>query len=108
MECSLLALIACFSWSNLYLDTGISYQDRSVPYHYWRDVSPPNGIETAYVSTIGSDSQNPYYRGAIGITLPLRTIDLSAEVFHESSVSSKTDRGVNGVAIRARWFPFRK
>lgn len=113
MECSLFALIACFSWSNLYLDTGVSYTDRTVPYHYWREMqAPPPGqtgaIESNYrVSTVGDDSQNPYYRGAIGLKIPFRKIDLSAEVFHESSISSRTDRGVNGVAIRAQWFPFR-
>jgi hypothetical protein len=26
MDCTLAALIACFSWSGFYLDTGISYQ----------------------------------------------------------------------------------
>lgn len=111
MECSLFALIACFSWSNLYLDNQISYQDRSVPYHYWRNVSPAasetGAVESAYVSTIGSEGHNPYYRGAIGIKIPFRSIDLSAEVFHHSSMSTNYDRGVNGVAIRATWFPFR-
>lgn len=111
MECSLFALIACFSWSNLYVDNEISYQDRSVPYHYWKDVSPPptatGAVERASVSTIGSESQNPYYRGAIGIKIPFRAIDLSAEVFHDSSIATDRDRGVNGVAIRATWFPFR-
>ena len=83
-----------------------------MPYHYWKDISPPpsasGAVETAYISTIGSDAQNPYYRGAIGIKLPFGNIDISAEVFHDSSMSSKTDRGLNGVAIRAQWFPFRE
>lgn len=110
MECSLAALIACFSWSNLYIDTQISYVDRAVPYHYWRDVSPPptNGVvERAYVSTISNENENPYLRNAIGFKLPFRSIDVSAEIFHDSSMSSDKDRGVNGVAIRAQWFPFR-
>lgn len=111
MECSLFALIACFSWSNLYLDTEISYQDRSVPYHYWKDVSPTasdtGAVESAYTSTIGADGQNPYYRGAIGIKIPFQSIDVMAEVFHESSIATNKDHGVNGIAIRARWFPFR-
>jgi len=111
MECSLFALLACFSWSNLYLDSGISYQDRSVPYHYWANVSPPpsgtGAVETSYLSTIARDDQNPYYRGAIGLKIPFRTIDLSAEVFHESSIESNRDHGVNGLAVRATWFPFR-
>lgn len=113
MECTFAALIACFSWSNLYLDNQISYQDRSVPYHYWRAVSPPppsstGAVEsTYYVATIGDRNENPYYRGAIGIKLPFRSIDVSAEVFHDSSIPS-SDRGVNGIALRAQWFPFRR
>jgi len=39
--------------------------------------------------------------------IPFKAIDLSAEVFHDSSIASNRDRGVNGVAIRATWFPFR-
>lgn len=113
MECSLFALIACFSWSNLYVDAQISYRDEPVPYHYWKEIAgPPPGqtgaIESNYfLSTIGSDNQNPYYRPAIGIRLPFRSIDVSAEAFYESNGSSKTDRGAKGIALRMQWFPFR-
>lgn len=111
MECSLAALIACFSWSNLYIDAEISYQDLSVPYHEWKyegsSMSQGGLIESTWRSTISYEDENPYGRTAIGLKLPFRTIDLSAEVFHESSVSSNKDRGVNGVAIKAQWFPFR-
>lgn len=110
MECSLAALIACFSWSNLYIDAQISYQDRAVPYHEWVNISPPprDGIvETSYRSTISYENENPYMRNAIGFKLPFRAIDVSLEAFHDSSMSSDKDRGVNGVALRAQWFPFR-
>jgi hypothetical protein len=111
MECSLAALIACFSWSNLYIDNQISYQDHRIPYHYWRDVSPPpsqNGaVETAYVWTLGRENPNPYYRGAIGIRMPFKSIDVSAEVFRDTSISMD-GQGVNGLALRAQWFPFRR
>lgn len=110
MECSLAALIACFSWSNLYIDAQVSYQDRAVPYHYWKDVSPPphDGIvETSYVSTISNENENPYLRNAIGLQLSFKAIDVSLEAFHDSSMSSDKDRGVNGLAIKAKWFPFR-
>lgn len=110
MECSLAALIACFSWSNLYIDAQISYQDRAVPYHYWKDVSPPprDGlIETAYVSTIGDENESPYVRPAIGLKLEFRSIDVSVDAFYSTSTSSKYDRGVKGIALRAQWFPFR-
>jgi hypothetical protein len=111
MECSLAALIACFSWSNLYIDTQISYQDRSVPYHEWvymgTTTAPSGLVETTYLSTISNENDNPYMRNAIGLKLPFRKIDVLVEAFHDSSMSSDEDRGVNGVALRATWFPFR-
>lgn len=112
MECTLAALIACFSWSGLYLDNQVSWTDRTVPFHYWRDISPPpraDGVrETAYLSSIGNESQNPYLRNALGFQLSFKKIDVSLEAFHESSMSDDNDRGVNGLSIQARWFPFRK
>lgn len=110
MDCTLAALITCFSWSGLYIDTQMSYQDTNLPYYYWKDVSPPprdGVIETAHVLTLSDESANPYMRGAIGYQLSFRTIDISAEVFHDSSIRSNKDRGVNGIGIKARWFPFR-
>lgn len=111
MECSIAALIACFSWSNLYIDAQVSYQDRAVPYHEWAymgtSVSQDGLVESTWLSKISSENENPYLRNAIGIKLPFRSIDVSAEIFHDSSMSSDRDRGVNGVALRAQWFPFR-
>ena len=111
MECSLAALLACFSWSNLYIDAQISYQDRSVPYHEWRYLGTTTAasglIETTYVSTITNKDENPYGRTALGFRLPFRAVDASLEAFHDSSLSSDKDRGVNGVAFRVQWFPFR-
>jgi hypothetical protein len=112
MECSLAALIACFSWSNFYVDAQISYQDRSVPYHEWAYIGTTTAtsglIETTHRSTISYEKENPYMRPAIGIKLPFRSIDISAEIFHESSISSDRDRGVNGFAVKAQWFPFKR
>lgn len=110
MDCTLAALLACFSWSGLYIDGQVSYQDTNLPYYYWKDVSPPsrNGVmETARVLTLSDEPVNPYFRNAIGYQLSFKRIDLSAEVFHDSSMASNKDRGVNGIGIRARWFPFR-
>jgi hypothetical protein len=109
MECSLYALIACFSWSGLYIDGDLNYQDSSVPYFYWKDTSPPprDGIiETSAVSAIGHDSNNPYGRVAIGYQLDFNKITLSIEASHTSSIESDTDRGVNAITLSARWFPF--
>lgn len=112
MECSLAALIACFSWSNLYIDAQISYEDRSVPYHEWAYVGTSTSssglVETTYVSRISTENESPYVRPAIGLRLPFRAIDVSLEAFHYSSIESNRDHGVNGVALRAQWFPFRR
>lgn len=112
MECSIAALIACFSWSNLYLDAQISYQDRSVPYHEWAysgtHISQSGLVESTWLSTITNENENPYMRNAIGMKLPFRSIDVSLEAFHDSSISSDRDRGVNGFAVKAQWFPFRR
>jgi len=110
MECSLLALIACFSWSNLYVDGGISYQDSSIPYFYWKDVSPPpreDVEEQVFISALGHHSQNPYGLLAIGYQLDFQAVTMSLEVSHASSVATNTDRGVNAISLRAKWFPFR-
>lgn len=112
MECSFVALIACFSWSNLYIDAQVSYQDRSVPYHEWAyagtSTSAGGLVESTWRSTITAENENPYMRNAIGMKLPFRSIDISLEAFHDSSLSSNKDRGVNGFAIKAQWFPFRR
>lgn len=111
MECSLAALIACFSWSNLYIDAQVSYQDRSVPYHEWAymgtSASQDGLVETSWRSTISNEDESPYLRNAIGFRLPFKSVDVSVEAFHDSSMSSDRDRGVNGFAVRAQWFPFR-
>lgn len=112
MECSFVALIACFSWSNLYIDAQLSYQDRSVPYHEWAyagtSTSTGGLVESTWRSTITAENENPYMRNAIGLKLPFRSIDVSLEAFHDSSISSDKDRGVNGFAVKAQWFPFRR
>lgn len=110
MECSLLTLIACFSWSGLYLDGGVSYQDSSVPYFYFKDTSPPphdGVIERSSIFSIGHDSNNPYGRLAIGYQLDFHQVLLSFEASHTSSLDTNEDRGINAIGLHAKWFPFR-
>ena len=111
MECSLAALIACFSWSNLYLGAQLTYQDYSAPYHEWRyagtTTSPGGLVETTYTSVISEENENPYFRPTLGFKLPFRSVDVTVGAYHQSSVSSKRDRGINGVFIDAQWFPVR-
>jgi hypothetical protein len=93
MECSLAALIACFSWSNLYIDTSLSYLDVTQEYV----VRDERRVE--YLS--------PYGGLALGLTVPFKDIQFSLEATHISSVATNHDRGINSISIHARWFPFR-
>lgn len=106
MECTIATLIACFSWSNLYVDTGLLAQDSGVEdrraTYEWYDGS--------YILQRESDSHyaaNPYGRLAIGYGFDLRRVSLSLEVAHVSSLATADDRGVNSLQLRARWYPFR-
>lgn len=93
MECSLAALIACFSWSNLYIDSSLSYLDVKQAYI----VDGENRVE--YLS--------PYGGLALGITLPFNDVQISLEATHISSVATNHDRGINSIGIHAKWYPFR-
>lgn len=116
MECTIAALIACFSWSSLYIDAQIEYQDaryeERIETLIHEDVTYGFGQRTVtnretFVSS-SHEAANPYMRNAIGYQLQFRNLDVAIEAFHDSSMATQKDRGVNGVAIRARWFPFRR
>lgn len=116
MECSLFSLIACFSWSNLYVDAQVAFQDaryaerteivtrEEIMYGFGQPTL--NSSET-WMASRSHEAANPYMRNAIGYQITFRQIDVAAEIFHDSSMATNRDRGVNGIAIRARWFPFR-
>jgi hypothetical protein len=117
MECalaSLHALIACFNWSNLYIDGGLSYQDVGVTvvqqhwvenYIYISDFAPAH--TSRYSESARSPAENPYGRIALGYQIDFRHVSWSIEIQHISSLATDRDRGVNSVQLRARWFPFR-
>jgi hypothetical protein len=94
--CSLFALIACFSWQNLYLDTALIHDDAV----YW-ELSPTT-------QQLSSVPKNPFGRAAIGYELRFSNLSLAIEGSHQSSLASGDDGGINSVAIRARWYPFRR
>jgi hypothetical protein len=112
MECTLATLVACFSWSNLYLDTGIAYQDRGEIHHFHERHSErivANGvIETGWTDSYSTVDwiNNPYGRFSIGYEISLSAITLRIEGAHTSSVTTK-DRGMNSISLNARWYPFR-
>jgi len=114
MECTLATLIACFSWANLYIDGGLSYQDRGDT-HVVSNLEQferrlPNGViesGTEMVTRVYDVRYNPYGRLALGYQLDFGSLVLSIEGAHRSSLKSDDDRGINSVQLRARWFPFR-
>lgn len=113
MECSLAALIACFSWSNLYLDGGLLYQDGGEHFTNSRltsaivvDGSNVTQMDVQEVSSVNA-ARNPYGRLSLGYQIDFESISWRLEASHISSVDTSHDRGVNSIAISARWFPFR-
>ena len=113
MDCALTtlhALIACFSWSGLYVDAGLAMQDTKVPRSEWRTTVNRSNTATETVTALYSwkDDQNPYGRLALGYEINLPAVTLRLEASHLSSIDTGTDRGVNSISLNARWYPFRR
>jgi hypothetical protein len=108
MECSLFALLACFSWSSLYIDGGLSYKDRELPHQVFETevIRLPGVVETVTTQHTTDHPLNPYGRVAVGYELRFTSITLSLEASHASSLDTGGDRGVNALSIKARWYPF--
>jgi hypothetical protein len=112
MECTLAtlhALIACFSWSNLYIDSGISFQDSDAPHTEWvtRTNHAGNAIETVTALESSDEPYNPYGRAALGYELRFGAVTLSGEAFYSRSLDDNGPAAVKGIAIKARWYLFR-
>lgn len=108
MECTIAALIACFHLSNLYVDSGLLYQDSGV-----EQISNAYDFYDGSYHLMRNDGQfshygrNPYGRLAIGYQLQFSRVTLALEVEHVSSLDTGKDRGVNALGLKARWYPFR-
>lgn len=109
MECAIATLLACFSWSNLYLDSGLSLQDVGDARIEWQTTqSQLDGVVETISRQVEVDSpMNPYGRIALGYEVSLFTLTWRLEASHASSVATSRDRGVNAVSLSARWYPFR-
>jgi hypothetical protein len=109
MECTLATLIACFSWSNLYIDTGLLAQDAEFPHMEQRThtYALRSATETVTAPEVVMRAANPYGRFALGYQVELPRVTFSLEVAHVSSLATADDRGVNSLQLRARWYPFR-
>jgi hypothetical protein len=113
MSCTLATIAACFSLSGVYVDTGLDYQDVGVwRTEYRADPTVQRGgvIESGgrWIST--NRSQNPYGRLALGYQMDMEfgqsKVIFTLAGYHESSIATGNDRGVNGVTFGARYFPF--
>jgi hypothetical protein len=107
--CSLFALIACLSWSNVYVDSGLSWQDTSAPHQELTTITTDLGgvIETVTTPYTTDRPFNPYGRIAIGYELRFSNLTLALEAAHVSSLT-ESDRGINAIGLKARWYPFRQ
>jgi hypothetical protein len=108
MECAWTALLYCFSWANLYLDGGLSFQDKEKPYREHLIAAFPDGSEYAFTVPLDNSAPNPFGRVALGYQIDLRRVTLTLEASHTSSFASGDDVGINAISVNARWFPFRR
>lgn len=110
MECTLYALLACFSWSNLYLDGAMSWHDSELPHQVYETevFTGPGLVETVTTQRTTDDPLNPYGRIAIGYEMRFSSVSLAIEASHTSSVDTNEDHGVNAISLRARWYPFKR
>jgi hypothetical protein len=117
MECTLATLIACFSWSNLYIDTTAEYieqRDRRYAESFYGEtlhVFGSNGefIQRNLVREIDSierEISSPYLRASIGYELDANYVRIDLSAFYQESAKA-SDRGEVGAALRVRFFPFR-
>lgn len=113
MECSLATLIACFSWSGFYIDGGLLYQDGGEHFTTARvastivvDGANVSQLDTRSTSSINA-ARNPYGRLELGYQVDFRNVSWRLYAAHVSSLETSEDRGINSIAISARWFPFR-
>lgn len=111
MECTLATLMACFSWSGLFLDSSIQVQDAGIAYNYTFETWELRGQQwenTRREDIFSDTSQNPYGSVAIGYVVDFPTAQLSLEARHTSSLALEDDKGINSLQLRLRWFPFRR
>lgn len=115
MDCTLAALVACFSWANLYIDTGLSYADSGVERS--ETISRPISIQLGNLVDVDTervtyrqwnDRRNPYGTLSLGYEIEFRHVSWRLELSHVSSLDTGDDRGTNTASLFMRWRPFAK
>jgi hypothetical protein len=112
VECTLAALLACFSWSGLYIDGGLQYHDSGVERS--ETITRPLSIHVPYVDLETeqvsyrqwNDRRNPYGALAVGYEIEFRSVSMRLEFSHASSLATGDDRGLNSASFMLRWRPF--
>jgi hypothetical protein len=105
MECTLATLVACFSWSGLYVDTGIQVNDVG-PYSRTY-VDSPNIDAPMEYRDFRLPARNPYGSFGIGYDVTVGRFTWSLSAQHVSSLDTGEDHGVNSIRLGVRWRPFR-
>lgn len=114
MECTLMALLACFSWSGFYIDLGANQQDVGewrIEHHEGGGIVPGSNVQETWSYDAPTNSpQNLYGRFGLGWQSELQTkyvrVVFEAEAWHTSSMATGRDRGINGFGLSAKIFPF--
>lgn len=113
MECTIATLIACFSWSGFFVDSGVGYQDRGESRldTHTQSFTYPNGLVNTWTyDTVNVSPQNPYGRFGLGYQAEMRVggtrVVFEAEAWHTSSLETTKDRGTNAIGFSAKIFPF--
>lgn len=109
MSCALATLATCFTWSSLYVDTGLLYRDR-LDVEFTDRIKIAGVVNQIPVHALVTEREtvpNPYGRFAIGYSVDISSVSVGLEASHVSSIRAG-DRGINSLELRARWYPFRR
>jgi hypothetical protein len=109
MECTLATLVACFSWSGFFVETGIQAQDTHPTRYYTETLVRHDGQAYMLAGVRNYEEKlggNPYGRFALGYDVEMGPLTWSLEAHHVSSLVTGKDHGVNSVSFNVRWRPF--
>ena len=115
MTCHIASLLLCLDISGLYIDASLAALDSGVE-QYTRDTTTViverhgfRQFDSSHVrESYSHEARNPYGRLAIGYEQQFfsQRLFLYGEWFHESSLATGGDRGVNGWRLGLRVYPF--
>lgn len=117
-SCTLAALITCFSWSGLYLETNaevIRQPDRTFVDTYYGETlhvmqadGGPDYIEKHVIREMDSSNRavhNPYVGLSLGYEFNVENFRVDLQGFYRESARIADEPEI-GAALRVRWFLF--